>query len=278
MKAWDDEFGYELVAENLNLDFGECDVQMDQALRKVVRDARRRQQMLAASMPRQYRPVAAPSSFVAEDDPEVQAMKSNAPGRGASPVAGSGGMGIGHSQQYADGRAARKTPQEQARAASEASNAHPSAGDPKTQHGGTPQQEGVKEGVAGAKSGKSLPPGAAAQRRGSNWGLPGAAGRTFGVTRPIRVICLADRVVLLSDRRDAPRPQEIALSEKMTAAEVDRLVTSIHKQMESWGLAAENGYWKPVLLVEVVGEAEWRLADIQAALEGSGIEVQRKQR
>ncbi|MEX2027185.1 MAG: hypothetical protein WEH44_07785, partial [Pirellulaceae bacterium] len=274
MKAWEDEYGYELVAENLNLDFGECDIQMDQALRKVVRDARRRQQLLAAAMPRQYRPVAAPSSFVAEEDREVQAMKSSAPGRGAAPVAGSGGMGIGQSQQYADGRAARKTQQQPASAAS---NPPPPAGAPKTQHGGNPRQEGVKDGVAGAKSGKSLPPGMAPQRRGSNWGLPGSAGRTFGVTRPIRVICLADRVVLLSDRRDAPRPQEITLSEKMTAAEVDLLVTSIHKQMESWGLAAENGYWKPVLLVEVVGDAESRLAELQAALEGSGIEVNRKQ-
>jgi hypothetical protein len=48
--------------------------------------------------------------------------------------------------------------------------------------------------------------------------------------------------------------------------------------MEGWGLAADNGYWKPVLIVEVVGDAEARLAELQAALQGSGIEVQRKQR
>jgi hypothetical protein len=135
-----------------------------------------------------------------------------------------------------------------------------------------------KSTVAGAKSGKSLPAAAAAQRRGSNWGLPGAAGRTFGVTRPIRVVCLEHRVVLLSDRSDAPRPHEIALSKQMTVAEVELLVTAVHKQMETWGLAAENGYWKPVLLVEVVGNAEPRLAELKAALDGSGIEVQRKER
>ena len=284
MKSWDDEFGYELVAENLNLDFGECDLALDQILHKTVRDARRRQQMLAAAMPRQYRPAEAPSSFVADENPEVQEMKSSPLDRGTGRRGAGGGTGSSQGQPPAASTAAaqplprnNQLPRAKQPAGSGAPNSPSSAAAGPTDPGGNPRQQEGNDGPAIGPGGQKFTPSLTTKRRGTNWGLPGAAGRTFGVTRPIRAICLADRIVLLSDRRDVPRPQEINLSENMTAAEVDLLLAAIHKQMESWGLAAENGYWKPVLVVEVEGDAQQRLAQLQAALDGSGIEVQRKQ-
>jgi hypothetical protein len=187
-------------------------------------------------------------------------------------------MGVGNSEQYADGRTSRQAQQQLAPTSPAPTDPPQGTQAPKAQHGGSSRQEGVKGGVAGAKYGKGLPPGMAAQRRGANWGLPNAQGRSFGVTRPIRVICLAGRLALLSDRRDSPRPQEIPLSPAMTPQEVDALVRAIQKQMEEWGLAAENGYWKPVLHVEVAGDADARYEELRAALQGSGIDVQRKLR
>ncbi|HZL88045.1 MAG TPA: hypothetical protein VFB96_06675 [Pirellulaceae bacterium] len=283
MKAWEDEFGYELVSEDLNLDYGERSPQLDQALQSTVRDARRRQALLAASMPRKYQVAPTASSFDPPGDPGMEAEKSTAPGRGVG--VGSGGMGVGRSDVYADGRAARAKPGADGTEAGAASapqgsvpkpDAQSSSATPRIQHGGDPRQEGVKGGVPGAKHGKSLPAGAVAQQRGPNWGLPNAHGRPFAVTRPIRVVCLADRLVLLSDRRDSPRPQEFLLSETITAEEIDAFVSAIQKLVAGWGLAADNGYWKPALHVDVGSNAQERYEQLQAALQGSGIDVQRR--
>jgi hypothetical protein len=124
--------------------------------------------------------------------------------------------------------------------------------------GGTP---------SGVRSGKS---------RGANWGLPGAAGRTTGITRPIHVAVLADRFVLVPDPGDDRPPQHLRISPVMTQAEADALVAAIQKEMSSWGLAVENGYWKPILEVEVAPDAERHFADLQTALQNSGFEIQRK--
>jgi hypothetical protein len=284
MKSWDDEFGYELVAEDLNLDFGQRDPQIDQLLQKTVIDARRRQALLVAAMPRQFRREEVLPSFSPEEVLEQEAEKSSAAGRGVG--VGRGGIGVGRSEQYADGRAAKTSFPPEAPAGGQptgaaptppaaAATTPPAAAAPHEQHGGSAREAGVAGGVPGAKMGKSLPAGMNNQRRGTNWGLPNARGRTFGVTRPIRVICLRDRLVVLSDRRDAPRPQEFALPGALTAKDVDTFVQAIQKHMEGWGLAAENGYWKPELNVDVAIDAGDRFDELKAALQGSGIEVKR---
>jgi hypothetical protein len=280
MKSWDDEFGYELISEELNLDFGQRDAQLDQLLQKTVVDARRRQALLVAAMPRQFRREEVLPSFSPGDVPEVASEKSTAAGRSVG--AGHGGMGVGASEPYADGRAAKTSfPAETPVAGpppGSAAAAQPTAAAPHSQDGGSARQAGVQGGVAGATMGKNPPAGMAGQRRAANWGLPNARGRSFGVTRPIRVVCLRDRLVLLSDRRDAPRPQEFPLAGALTAQEVDAFVQTIQKHMEGWGLAAENGYWKPELHVEVAGDASDRFEELRAALQGSGIEVKRTSR
>lgn len=280
MKAWDDEFGYELISEDLNLDFGERDVYLDQVLHKSVQDARRRQALLTASMPRQFRQADSLPSTAPADRQAAAAEKSNRPGRGVG--VGQGGMGAGKSDRYSDGQAAIAAPGDSAVAAAQAQqppkSGQPDSAEPRIQHGDNSRKPGVAGGVPGATIGKGTPPGAANQRRGNNWGLPHAQGRTFGVTRPIRVVCLRDRMILLPDRRDAPRPSEFPLSEAMTAKELDAIVVAIQKQMEGWGLAAENGYWKPELHVEVAGDAEARFEELKSALHGSGIDVRRKVR
>ena len=119
----------------------------------------------------------------------------------------------------------------------------------------------------GVRSGKS---------RGTNWGLPGAAGRSTGITRPIHLAVLADRFVLVPDPGDDRPPKHLRISPVMSQAEADALVTAVQKEMTGWGLAVENGYWKPVLEVEVAPDAERHFADLQTALQSSGFEIQRK--
>lgn len=119
--------------------------------------------------------------------------------------------------------------------------------------------------------------GAGTSAKGKNWGLPEAQRHVTGVTRPIRVAVQKDKLILLPEREDR-RPQEIGLSPEMTAKELDILVAGVQRQMRSWGIAVDGGYWKPALSVDVQPGAEGRFAELRSALDGSGIEVQRKLR
>lgn len=117
---------------------------------------------------------------------------------------------------------------------------------------------------------------AAGAGRGQNWGLPNSQGRTTAITRPIQVSCQAERLVIYPDKGDSRRPAEIAVSPQMTLAEVNAFVSTVQREINGWGIAVANGYWKPVLQVDVAPGAEGRFQTLQTALQGSGFDVQRK--
>jgi hypothetical protein len=112
--------------------------------------------------------------------------------------------------------------------------------------------------------------------RGANWGLTGASSRSTAVTRPIHVAVLADRVILVPEKGVDRLPQHLMVSPQMTSAEADRFVAAVQREMQSWGLAVANGYWKPVLQIEVSADAEHQFQTLVQALDGSGFEIERK--
>jgi hypothetical protein len=114
------------------------------------------------------------------------------------------------------------------------------------------------------------------QRAGNNWGLPGSMGKTTAVTRPVKILCLPDRLVVVPERGDDRAASVIGVSPQLQPAEVDAFVTAVQKRLTSWGPAMVNGYWKPVLQVEVTRGAEAQYETLQMLLQGSGFEVQRK--
>jgi len=101
---------------------------------------------------------------------------------------------------------------------------------------------------------------------------------SIGVTRPIHVAVLPDRLVIVPDRGDDRRPQQLPISPQLSPQEVEAFVSAVQKEMKGWGLAVQNGYWKPQILMDVAPEAEQQCRDLQMALEGSGFEMQRKLR
>lgn len=122
-------------------------------------------------------------------------------------------------------------------------------------------------------------PTSANKRRSQNWGLPNAAGRSVAVTRPIRVECQNDRLVVYPERGDIATPSNVHLQDSDIAPqEIDALVAAVQKRIQSWGIAAQNGYWKPVLTVEVAPNAQQRFEQLETALRGSGYDIQRKTR
>jgi hypothetical protein len=113
-----------------------------------------------------------------------------------------------------------------------------------------------------------------AERRGEDWALRNAARSSVGLTRPIRVECFGDRLVLISDR-GAQHNKTIPLGAR-TAASVDSLISVVWECMEGWGIAGRGMYWRPLLQVHVAPDAEQRYEDLASLLQGSGIAVERK--
>lgn len=113
-------------------------------------------------------------------------------------------------------------------------------------------------------------------RSGSNWGLPASFGKTTAVTRSIKVVCLPDRLVVVPDRGDDRAASVIGISPQLQPAEVDAFVSAVQKRLTSWGPAMTNGFWKPVLQIEVSRGAEPQFETLQSLLQGSGFEIQRK--
>jgi hypothetical protein len=115
-----------------------------------------------------------------------------------------------------------------------------------------------------------------ADTRGADWGLPSDSSSATGFTRPIRLGVFADKLVIYPERGDGRDVRTVALA-GATREGIDDLVEAIWKQVEGWGLAGRRAYWKPVLRAEVSPGADQRYRDLEVLLEGSGIDVQRKQ-
>jgi hypothetical protein len=120
----------------------------------------------------------------------------------------------------------------------------------------------------GSKTGKN---------RGRNWALTGAKPHAIGVTRPLHVAVQADRLVIVPDRGDLRPPVIVPISPEVRPGDVERFVTAVQKEVQGWGLAVADGYWKPVLHVDVLPGAEQQFANLQSALDGSGFDLVRKQ-
>jgi hypothetical protein len=113
--------------------------------------------------------------------------------------------------------------------------------------------------------------------RGSNWGLPGASGRATGITRPMRIAMLLDRIVIIPEAGDDRPQQNLPVPDRLRQSDVEAVVAGVQKEMKSWGLAVAGGYWIPRLDVQVAPDAEHHFADLQIALQNSGFELNRKE-
>lgn len=116
-----------------------------------------------------------------------------------------------------------------------------------------------------------------AETRGQNWANPKASAAATGIIRPIYVACLRDQLQILPEKGERRAPKVIATPGPLSAA-IDEFVQAIWKHMDQWGLAVAGGYWKPVLEVTVGAGAEQRFEELRTVLQGSGFEVQRKER
>ena len=109
--------------------------------------------------------------------------------------------------------------------------------------------------------------------RGRNWGLPDTSGGAIPITRPIRVDCLPDRLVIAPQSKQGCRVVHLG---PRTRNSVDEMVSAVWDHMDTWGIAGRGMYWRPVLSIRVAPGAEGRYKDLNVLLKESGLRVERR--
>lgn len=134
---------------------------------------------------------------------------------------------------------------------------------------GTPS---VQMNVSNQRSEQARP---VSQTRGPNWAWRGPSRTQTAVVRSIRLRCYVDRWELLPDNGSVGRP-EVILFEGTPADRASQLAAAVGRRVESWGVALSGGHWTPTLHVDVASDADWRYQQLARLLEGSGIQVVRR--
>ena len=118
------------------------------------------------------------------------------------------------------------------------------------------------------------PPENLVQRGGEDWALPqnlvGARGTEL--VRTVRVQCFGDRFVLLPSR-GSPATEMFGLMNGNVERATLQLATAVRDRISRWGAALPGGRWQPRLDVEVMPGGQQRFNQLQALMNGSGVEV-----
>jgi hypothetical protein len=118
--------------------------------------------------------------------------------------------------------------------------------------------------------------GGSSRGQGKDWGLPSRAVNATGLTRPIIVQLSANQLVIHPEKKDRVRKPVVIPLQGAVEDDVDELVAKIWQRMESWGIAGQNMYWKPILQVRVDRGAEPVYDELVRLLQDSGISIVRK--
>ena len=111
-----------------------------------------------------------------------------------------------------------------------------------------------------------------ARTRGANWGLPEASSRATALSRPIRVHCHADRLVLPGSKNS--RQGHAIPFGPNTVGAVDPLVSAVWDRIDSWGIAGAGMYWRPILKIHVEPGGQQRFEELQTLMDGSGLTIE----
>ncbi|MCI0335228.1 MAG: hypothetical protein L0228_18620 [Planctomycetes bacterium] len=111
---------------------------------------------------------------------------------------------------------------------------------------------------------------------GVNWKAPRANVRAVAVRRTIRIVVRGDHIGILSDESRSARSGPVGKTipfKRDTVESMDEFVEAVENQVEAWGIAGDNLYWKPVLEIQVGPDGGRRAEDMARLLKNSDIEV-----
>ncbi len=206
MKSWGAEFGYELVGPDWKLRYPRPDPELNAAVEKAVATARTEQRQLAmlmagpggpggpASRPKAvYRAAPGGGGLIREGGPEG----GNTPRGGAKPAWGGPAAGADRPERKAAVRAPEGFLPGQPKDDSREREPADRSGVALRPGEWVPYERPQKR----PESDENEKPKSLAESRGKNWALPDATRNSVPVTRPIRVECHADRLVVFGQSR-----------------------------------------------------------------------------
>jgi hypothetical protein len=255
ISSWDDEFGYELIDDQMKLAFPKKNPALAELIRRSISDARQRQQLLRKAMPAHPRGggfvVSRSGGLVPLHGAPI--LPTGRPRRGVGAGRGGDGVGLGQARQ--------KHGQRQQIAVTEPSESKNSSDRSAARQNTGRKGHGPSGGVT------SL-----AESRGANWALPGDGGQGTPYTNPVRITVTQQSIILLPNNRQREIARPFVIGADITET-VDHLVAAIHRRIQSWGVAPSGGYWQPELVMDVELGAETLMAQIERLLQGSGLTI-----
>jgi len=272
--SWDDEFGYELVTNDKELDFGTVDPQ----LKKEVQDAVEQSKLNQIALRRR------------------RAALMMARGGGSSNDAGNGFGGSGGLRSSASrGGFVRENTgvpagQQNRQVGFQDSQSGEQGGESKTKNAqiastfeagsatnanatgpANPNASNSDQSSSGPNaSGSNQPTQSIAATRGANWALPTQTDGATGYVRPVSMVCRANSISL----KNVAGETVTISTETDPSAAMDDMVNVIWQRIDAWGIAGANAYWKPNLSVSVQPGARHRFEVIKQLLEGSGLSIE----
>jgi hypothetical protein len=260
MKSWENEFGYELIPNDMKLAYPPVDPGLAEVMREAVEDARQRQLALAAAQPSRFAG-AGGGGRVLRASPGGGFVPAGGGSRGAEPSGKSGNaFGAG-------------TPDKPITDSSGTGTEGPTTAKNISQE--KSKSPGAKPGST-TGSGGAAPKGSEhddrpiAEKEGEGWAVPEGDSLTTPLERPIRVSIAADRILIVAETLSGKESTQIALTPR-TADAIGPLVEGVQERIKSWGFAGRGFYWRPRMVVEVKPGGERRFAEISRLLENSGI-------
>ena len=70
-------------------------------------------------------------------------------------------------------------------------------------------------------------------------------------------------------------PSRTVMTPNNLQSKMDEFAEHVRKHVEDWGSPPPNGYWKPMLFVQVGPGGESAFAELQSLLTNSGFEIRR---
>lgn len=290
MQGWSDEFGYELVADDLSLDFGPSDPVLAERVNAAI--ARARQTMAAFQRQRQEQQRLHEAAQQSQLAALVSGMKASRTSGGfvtsGAPAPGAkGGFADDHRDSRtgdgfgngnsADGNAGEFSETQEALAGDGkgelSSGQNGPAGSP--EGSSTDSNSGANAG-GGNASGSQASSGASApclaEQRGSDWALQKTDQQTTGYRRPIVAWCDGESLRLEPGELTWMAAETVSLSVDPGSVG-DQVAVSVRRFVEGWGAPPERGFWRPELRIRVLPGGEQKVAELRQLLRDSGIEL-----
>ncbi|MBL9165392.1 MAG: hypothetical protein JNL18_21875 [Planctomycetaceae bacterium] len=133
--------------------------------------------------------------------------------------------------------------------------------------------DGASGGVVSYNVGQTA---SAATSRGANWANEAASRRASAISRPIRVVVKPEAIDVMPTNQGGSGPvgdPTTVSFHQPTDRVLDQLAAAVKERMNEWGLAGNNMYWRPTLVLQVAPGAEKHAARLNDLLRDSGIDV-----